>query len=511
MKLSPKRIWGLIIALLLIVVILLLVFKCCKCCKTPSYPRVSGSPNQMIIWKNPDSLTTSFQTWLGKFKDSVRMFGEITDSALCLSCDSSLLLLSGPGPQIFIQQSGSGGSGGSQVPAPGGGDGPAFYCANLAIGVPDRFLTSDSFVLRQSKAAVSLLQPVTFTNSHKTTIAVFDTGLDTGAIRNQYVSALSQSCLLNTQSLYGWNFAYNNNNTRDDYPVRHGTAVTRFIVNQVVQYARYGGGGVNILPVKIFDSTGKGTLYGFLCGIAYAANSGAKLINASLGFYKYADTAYAYNEVAAVLLENYLQYYLVQNNILMVAAAGNANPTEDTLYQTLSGYRQGNPRDLDSNQFYPAFLDKDTLLKNNLLVVTTVSISTGQVSPLQNYSDTIVDVGVNCDVVKDSTSVSYYSFVNPIQKDSVEYMTVGTGSKAKKSAQHVILTVTGSSFATPIVTGKIAAYYNTLVGNNQVIKDTILSRLQSLAPYPPPNGALLAPNPGFTGKIRNGLIGLKVF
>jgi hypothetical protein len=508
MKPFTRRIWEIIIILLLIVIILLLVFKCCRCCKVPPHPRVSGSPSQMIIWKNPDSSTTSFQTWLGKFKDSVRMFGDITDSALCLSCDSTLLLLSGPGPQIFIQQSGSGGSGGSKVPAPGGGDGPAFYCANLAIGVPDHFQSSDSFLVRHGNDAVLPLLPGALANSHRTTIAVFDTGLDTGAIRKLYVSRISQSCLLNTQSLYGWNFAYNNSNTRDDYPVRHGTAVTRFIIDQVVQYASHGGGGVNILPVKIFDSTGKGTLYGFLCGIAYAANSGAKLINASLGFYKYADTAYTYNEVAAVLLQNYLQYYLVKNNMLMVAAAGNANPPEDTLYQTLSGFLHGNPRDLDSNQFYPAFLDKDTLLKNNLLVVTTVSDSTGQVSPLQNYSDTIVDVGVSCDAIIDSNNVSYYSFINPLQQDSVATVVVATESVVL----HLNFTVTGSSFATPIVTGKIAAYYNTLVGIDRVIKDTILSRLQSITPYTPYSKAtLLAPNPAFTGKIRNGLIGLKLF
>jgi hypothetical protein len=456
----------------------------------------------MIIWKNPDSSDASFSSWLNKFKDSIKVFGEITDSAACQNCDNDLLLLSGPGPQAFIQQSGSGGSGGSKPGTPGGGGGPAFYCANLRIDVPDKFLNTDSFAIFSQAPGNSSINPIMHPNSNTTTIAVFDTGLDTGVVRKYFVQGVSQSCLLDTKSQYGWNFAYNNNKTLDDYPSRHGSAVTRFIVDQVLQYESNSvstkGGTINILPVKIFDSTGTGSLYNILCGIAYAANSGVKIINASFGFYDYTDTAI--NAVAAVLMQNYMQYYLVKNNMLMVAAAGNDNTSEDSIYHAQIGNPLANPRNLDSNYFYPACLVKDSLLKNNLLVVTTVSTSTNQVSPLQNFSDSIVDVGINCDAVLDSVNVIYYSFMNPIQP--------ATKVSVNGPPQYKFYTVTGSSFATPIVTGKIAAYYSLFIGGNVINKAALINKIMTFNPYPIGiRGTLLAPNSNFTKKIRNEMVG----
>ncbi|HWK05058.1 MAG TPA: S8 family serine peptidase [Puia sp.] len=431
-------------------------------------------------------------------KDSIRVFGEITDSAACQNCDSDLLLLSGPGPQAFIQQSGSGGSGGSKPGTPGGGGGPAFYCANLSFRVPDLHL--DSPYLTNYKPVNLPFNKFPNNNKNVTTVAVFDTGRDTGSITNFFVSGVSQTCLLDTRSQFGWNFVGNNSNTLDDYPTRHGSVVTRFIVNQVLQYSSNSvispGGSVNILPVKIFDSTGKGSLYNILCGIAYAANCGAKVINASFGFYDRSDTTI--NEVAAVMMQNYMRHYLVKNNILMVAAAGNDNPSEDSIYWAQTGNKSANPRNLDSNFFYPACLVKDKLLKNNLLVVTTVSYTSGQVSPLQNFSNGIVDIGVNCDAIIDSGNIQYYSFVNPIQPNDL--IVIGGERKFK------IHTVTGSSFATPIVTGKIVAYYNTLVNNNILNKDGLLNNIQSINPYGPGLSlSLLRPVSQFNSTIRNGL------
>jgi hypothetical protein len=488
----------------LLLIIILLCLRCCHCKGTS--PSVKVYPSQLIIYKNPDSPQTSFSSWLDRFKDTLRGYGEIIDSSFCPNCDSDLVLLSGPGPQLYIQQSGSGGSGGGSLGGPGGGDGPAFYCANVEVSDP--YLSSAAIHLDSlfnfnyitraflSNPPSSLVNPPLLPNTttrNAITVAVFDTGEDTIAAIRSYVTGVARSCLVDPASRYGWNFVAGNANTFDDHPEHHGSNVTRFIINQALWYqsneVNIAGGPVNILPVKIFDASGKGSLYNILCGIAYVANSGVKMINASFGFYECTDTVN--NKAAAGLLNQYMLHYLVSKHILMVAAAGNANRTADSIYRAEKGNQQANPRDLDSNHFYPACLVKDTFLQNNLLVVTTVSADDHNVSPLQNFSSTIVDVGVNCDTVIDSSQTFYYCFADPAAT-----LTLAGATGAVPGT--IIHTVTGSSFATPIITGKIASYYDKLVGNGMINKDTILARMQSV--YPRARIPLLRLDP--TGKLN---------
>src|SRR5450432_585628 len=132
---SSRSYWKIILAIILLIIILLF-FKWCLHPATPP-PTVWVADSTMIIWKDPAATTTAFQNWLGKFKDSVRLQGEITDSAFCPTCDSTLIRIKGRGPQIYMQQQLSGGSGGS--PTQGvGRDGPAYYCSNLVIHAPDQ-------------------------------------------------------------------------------------------------------------------------------------------------------------------------------------------------------------------------------------------------------------------------------------------------------------------------------------------------------------------------------------
>ena len=512
MKLSPAGRWAFLLFCLLLLILIVLFFRCCHC-KGCRQPRVKGYPSQVIIWKNPDSSQISFANWLGQFKDTLRTFGDITDSSFCPNCDSDLLLLSGPGPELFIQQAGSGGSGGSKPGGPGGGGGPAWYCANLNITTPD--LPPAVYSFSDSLRPYNPIPTHILSSKKPIVVAVFDTGLDTTAISRSFVYGVPGTCLVDPASSKGWNFVAGNANTYDDHPGQHGSIVTRFIIQQVQQYqglttptignpaVAAPAGTVSILPVKIFDRTGKGSLYNMLCGLAYAANSGVQIINASFGFYEYADTPT--NKVAAVLLGKYMEHYLVKSNMLMVAAAGNANTTADSLYRAEIGVPQANPRNLDSNFFYPACFTTDDLLANNLVVVTTVNNTSRLVSPLQNFSNTVVDIGISCDAIIDSNQTSYYVFTDPRQ-------TISSTTTITNNGQTSFLenTVTGTSFATPIVTGKITAFYSQLVGGAKLNKGTLLSGMQTLFPYGLNGGSpLLTPNPAFAPAIHKSLIGSK--
>jgi hypothetical protein len=402
-------------------------------------------------------------------------------------------VLEGPGPDAFIQQAGSGGSGGSSPGTPVGGDAPALYCANIDISDPSvqsvraRTTPSGDSILPLLKIAsapppTGNIPPppnsgVSGGGAENTiTIAVLDEGDST--TQKPYVRGVSQTCLPDPASKKGWNFVAGSDDTHDDSRGLHGSKVTQFIIDQARQYAaakQPATDAINILPVKVFDSNGKGKLYNILCGISYAANSGAKIINASFGFYEYADTPA--NRSAAVLLQEHLAHYLPKNNILMIAAAGNDNPHEDTLYRNITGNPFLNPRDLIANPFYPAWLVEDPELRNNLLVVTTVNSKKDSVSPLQNFSDLIVDIGVNCDAVADSAGIVYYIFRDPI------FTQPYPGTDSNGNSVYYLHTVTGTSFATPIVTGKIAAYYTDLVKAGPLKKSDILSRMLTTKPF----------------------------
>ncbi|MBX0311929.1 MAG: S8 family serine peptidase [Sulfurihydrogenibium sp.] len=83
---------------------------------------------------------------------------------------------------------------------------------------------------------------------------------------------------------YGWNFASDNNNTQDDDG--HGTHVAG-IIGAVTNNSE-GVAGLNwyikLMPVRILDSKGEGSIANAVRGIDYAVKNGAKIINLSLGY-----------------------------------------------------------------------------------------------------------------------------------------------------------------------------------------------------------------------------------
>lgn len=132
----------------------------------------------------------------------------------------------------------------------------------------------------------------------------------------------------------GWDYINNDNNPTDDNS--HGTHVAG--IAGAESNNGIGIAGVNwkakILPIKVFQSSGRGDAATITQGIIYAKNMGANVINMSFGSYN-----------RSLLMEDALA--VAYGNSVLVAAAGNDNyiigPQADC------NYRSGFP-------FFPAAL-----------------------------------------------------------------------------------------------------------------------------------------------------------
>ncbi|HEV2483890.1 MAG TPA: S8 family serine peptidase [Puia sp.] len=409
---------------------------------------------QVVVWKNPDSSKEQYQRWLSDLKKEVP---NVQALAVCSHCDSDMILLYDSTLLPYLQNQTVGGSGGTGSPGPSGNNGPTLYCSNYSVGTHD---SARIDTLRRSQFPPRIATNYTWpkpTPAGVLTIAVFDSGLD--SVGSSVVATVGSTCFetpSGTSSSHGWNFVDNNANTQDDMPDKHGTKVTKIILNQVQQY---GGGNVDILPVKIFNSNGQGTLFGMLCGFAYASGAGARIVNASWGFYHYAQTDTAGTLKVENMLGAFMNKYLNATGMLLVAAAGNDDPAEDAIFGSMdhtSDYRY-----LDSNRFYPASFAKTF---PNIVTVTTVSQRTQKPSPLENASGNLVDVGAQCDTITPDGSYVFYDPINPPKN-------VGGG--------YIVYTITGSSFAAPVVTGRIAALYSHLTSKTD--KHVIIPAMNTTA------------------------------
>lgn len=119
--------------------------------------------------------------------------------------------------------------------------------------------------------------------------------------------------------VYGWNFIDKNNNPMDK--LGHGTHVAGIVGANGENNRGVVGVSpqVSIIPIKVMDDEGYGTLENILEGIYYAKNRGANIINASLGGDPYSQAFFE----ALKDLDN--------EKILFVTAAGNDNMNNDDI------------------------------------------------------------------------------------------------------------------------------------------------------------------------------------
>ena len=199
------------------------------------------------------------------------------------------------------------------------------------------------------------------TGSRSTIVAVIDTGID--LTNPQLVSRLWVNAAASTprHPVYGWNFVGNNGNVQDQNG--HGTHVTG-----VIAATGNNGQGVagidwhaQIMPLKILDSTGSGSLDAAVTAVYFAAQHGAG-DQRKLGLQR-PDPALA----DAIR-------YADQKGVVFVNAAGNDGVNNDVVPTYPAAYRTP-----------------------NMLVVAAVDES-GNLASFSNYGPQTVDLaapGVN--------------------------------------------------------------------------------------------------------------------
>jgi len=139
------------------------------------------------------------------------------------------------------------------------------------------YTSSDNIM--DSNVIQDLLHEIQSPNPNAKIVAFLDSGIDPALIPASILLAKNSGACL-TNDLYGWNFVDDNNNITDDRG--HGTSVLLNYLNALNQL------GVPlseqaILPVKVLDECGRGTIYSVVCGLYYAAAKGATVVNNSWG------------------------------------------------------------------------------------------------------------------------------------------------------------------------------------------------------------------------------------
>ncbi|WP_194776991.1 S8 family peptidase [Pararhodonellum marinum] len=262
------------------------------------------------------------------------------------------------------------------------------------------------------------------------TIAVLDTGVDLNCIPESYLWTNQNPGPCYENDLHGWNFVDNSPNIQDDHSGLHGTLVNAYIIEQ---FEKSTENRVKLMNIKTLNNNSEGDIFSMLCGMLYAKQNGADIINASLGYYQHQSIPetddYLFHLITKVLRKA---------GILMVAASGNAMSQADAVAIGLGN----DPRNLTLNPFFPAYVSETAPnSENNVVTVGTIDLKAG-ISPSENFSSIHVDLGVVGDDIPSDGGIIVPSFFLPYGKLRAD------GVK-----------VTGSSFAAAIATGKLGANF----------------------------------------------------
>ncbi len=139
---------------------------------------------------------------------------------------------------------------------------------------------------------------------------------------------------------HGFNFIHKSGDIRDND--EHGTGVGGLIAKTIPSDA-----DIQIMPVKVFDGDSLGTLFHLGCGIHYAIDNDADIINISLG----------YKGEKSSMLENVLQR-AENEGIIVVTSAGNDGLNIDKEKYWPAGFANADDFDL-SNVLTVAALDTE--------------------------------------------------------------------------------------------------------------------------------------------------------
>lgn len=195
----------------------------------------------------------------------------------------------------------------------------------------------------------------TTTGSASTIVAVLDSGIDLNNSEFAGRLWLNPRASRPGKPVYGWNFVDKNGNVQDDYG--HGTHVAGILG------ASNDGRGIvgvdwnaRIMPLKVLNSRGEGTVEDTVAAIHFAVDNGARVINASWSIDE--PDPSLYNAIV----------HAESKGVVFVASAGNGGAN------------------LDANPTYPA-----AYRLPNVIVVGAVD-SSGNLADFSNHGATTVDV-----------------------------------------------------------------------------------------------------------------------
>ncbi|MEM1325981.1 MAG: S8 family serine peptidase [Bacteroidota bacterium] len=180
-------------------------------------------------------------------------------------------------------------------------------------------------------------------------VGVMDSGIDGIGFDNAlWRHDGSMNCVGNSQDSIGYDFFFDDQTPND--VDGHGTAVNGRIVSGFPNDVQ-----LNLLNAKFFEN-GESTLFDAVCGIYYAVEQGAKVLNLSWGFE---------SGEFPIILQDALDYAACQD-VLIVTSAGNEGRNNDSRFK------------------YPANLSK---LDNNIISVAAYEEKTTGERQLSGYSN----------------------------------------------------------------------------------------------------------------------------
>lgn len=255
--------------------------------------------------------------------------------------------------------------------------------------------------------------------------------LDTGVAYEDYRQYKVAPDLVNTKFVAGYDFINNDKHPNDDHS--HGTHVAGTIAQSTNN--NLGVAGVaydcSIMPVKVLDKSGSGTLSELVDGIYFATDKGADVISMSLGF----PPEYYPGEALDDALE-----YAYLNGVTIVAAAGN---------------------DATGVVSYPAAYGK--------CIAVGATGYDGQLAPYSNYGDAIDLVAPGGNTRQDLNGDTY--------GDGILQNTFNPTTKDPKAFGYYFFQ--GTSMATPHVSGVAALLISQGASNNEV-RDALESNARDL-------------------------------
>lgn len=311
---------------------------------------------------------------------------------------------------LFLRTDSSGGSRPGSPKPPSG--------TTVSGGILDALAQNDLLMNpTQTDRFIDAAKPITFNDGFTTSnarIAIIDTGIDTLLFNENFRGRILWNGPHGSKNMITGGDV---DNYTDEHPIRHGTSVAAIALN-----AYYRESGNRELPqlmvLKAADNNGQGILFDYICAMDYAIGNRATIINSSMGFYGHQ------NEV--------LDYYLrlsAADSILVVAAAGNAAEEHAEPWCRT----QLNPETLldeSRRMYYPAVRGGDNA---DFLVLSVTGINNpGMPCFFQNYSDRFVTLGVKNETSETTCCGFSLNFIRDQRP------------------------LSGSSFATPVVTGRLA-------------------------------------------------------